>query len=408
MSMVTRSRGRRQGTTDPDAPPKMPDARQTRQASATVTTSKTTSGRAASAPRTGSLTSDPVPVRNARQGGETRSIASIPTCPGGESDAGEEESGNKLADERLGMESADMQDVTVRNQIMESLLPDLQWATDELKQRLEAGNRGQEVAAVILQAKRGALHALMEACQKPSQPSSPFIDYSWLESLPQRQDGATKARAVARASARANAVVVIDFVDRTLSDQPSDVLSFLRALDVAFPRLLTAEPVDHVQYLDIALKIRTQLFIKTLAAQAGQVDARAVIASVFCANDANSLSGPFKGLAGIDEIERGSQEWSAILQRTERLAAITSENAQDTALEKLGKEYDLISLLEHVGQWCAGEYAQMDRLEAAGNFSADEPADAGIDDFQDAQETMSDSQTEGGHFIVRFPAGEKK
>ncbi|KAG5938328.1 hypothetical protein E4U53_008025 [Claviceps sorghi] len=415
MSMLTRARGRRQDTANHDAPPKIADARQTRQASATAATSKTTSGRAASALRTGSLANDPVPVRNARRGGEAKSIASIPTSPDsidGESEAAEEESGNEPTDEQFGTESGDIQDMTVRYQIMESLLPDLKRATHELKQRLEDGNSGHEVSAVILQAKRGALCALMEACQKPGQ-QSPFIDFAWLESLPDRQDVVTRAaaNAVARASAQANVVLVLDFVQQTLLERPTDVLSFLQALDVAFPRLLTVAPEDQMQNFDLALAIRTQLFIKTLAAQTGQVDADAVIASVFYANDDNSLSGPFKGLSGIDEIKEGSQEWTDIRRRTQRLAAIISESAEDTAPEKLGEEYALNTLLEHVGEWCVEEYTHMDRLEldrleAASNSSADEPVSAGIDEFQDAQESFSDSQTEGS--IMRRPSGEEK
>ncbi|KAG5976660.1 hypothetical protein E4U55_007264 [Claviceps digitariae] len=431
--MLTRARGRRQGTSDNDARSEAPDAQEALQSSAAAATSKT-SGRGTSAPIPRSLAEDPIPRRNARPRGEAKSVASIPTVPsrvGEESEVDEDEdesvdnSSDEPADTGAGSDGDDgnvtaiIREMKVQYQIMESLLPDFKRATRELKQRLEAEDDGHEVFAAILKAKRSALRALMDAYDKPGR-RSPFIDFSWLEAFSKLQGAQTQAQSVLLASAQANLVFALDLIQQTLLGRPVDVLSFLEALDAAFPRLLAATPDSHVQHFDIALSIRTQLFIETLAAQTGQVDAAAVIASVFCANGDNSstndarssprpyLSGPLKGLAGMDEIEEGSQEWTRILERTEELAAITSEDATHHGLEKLGEEYPLDVLLEGVGQWCLEKYALLDGVEAASNSSANEPVDAGGDEFLDAQESIPDSQPESQIDIVRRPDGQEK
>lgn len=451
--MSTRARSRRQATSDNDGRSEVPDARETRKSSAAAASSKT-SGRDTSALRPRSLMEDPIPRRSARPRGAAKSVASIPTEPSRideESEVGEEESENQSTDEPVGTGAGDegedgddvddvadadggdegddsevttvMQEMKVQYQVMQSLLPDIKRATHELKQRLEVEDHGHGVSAAILKAKRNTLRALMDAYDKPGRPS-PFVDFSWLESFVKLQGAQTQAQqahALTRASAQANLVFALDFIQQVLLGHPADVLSFLKALDAAFPRLFAATTESYVEHFDMALAIRTQLFIETLAAQTGQVNAATVIASVFCANGDSStsttnptisrpyLSGPFKGLAGIDEIDEGSQEWTQILQRTEQLAAMTSEDATHHGLEKLAEEYALDILLEIVGQWCLEKYALSDEVEAAGKSSANEPVDTvGGDEFQDAQESIPDSQPESQVDIVRRPDGQEK
>ncbi|KAG6012289.1 hypothetical protein E4U43_007860 [Claviceps pusilla] len=460
--MSTRARSRRQGTSDNDGRFEVADARETRKSSAAAASSKA-SGRDTSALRPRSLMEDPIPRRSARPRGAAKSVASIPTEPSRideESEVGEEESENQSTDEPGDLGGGDegedgddgddgddvadvddvadadegheghdsevtavMQEMKVQYQVMQSLLPDIKRATHELKQRLEVEDHGHGVSAAILKARRSTLRALMDAYDKPGR-RSPFVDFSWLESFVKLQGAQTQAQqahAVTRASAQANLVFALDFIQQVLLGHPADVLSFLKALDAAFPRLFAATTESYVEHFDMALAIRTQLFIETLAAQTGQVNAATVIASVFCANGDSStsttnptvsrpyLSGPFKGLAGIDEIGEGSREWTQILQRTEQLAAMTSEDATHHGLEKLAEEYALDILLEIVGQWCLEKYALSDEVEAAGNSSANEPVDtAGGDEFQDAQESIPDSQPESQVDIVRRPDGQEK
>ncbi|KAG6004637.1 hypothetical protein E4U21_000861 [Claviceps maximensis] len=421
------------GTSDDDAQSETPETLGTRiftatAAAAAAEASSKTSVRGASVLGKRSLAEDPVPRRNARPRGVAQSVASIPTVPDRvdeESEVGEEASGAQSvqsADEPVGMgawNSGSEEKFTAidpemmdQYQIMEFLLPDFKRATRELKQRLEVDDNGLNVYATILKAKQSALYRLMDIYNKPSQRSF-FIDVSWLAALHKLQHAQTpQAHSVMRASVQANLVLALDFIQQALLGRPGDILSFLEALDDAFPRLFSVKAESSAQHFNMALAIRTQLFIKRLAAQTSQANAAAVISSVFCTNDDNSSSGidyagpepylsnQFKGLAGIDEIEQGSREWTQVLQRTEQLAAITSEDETHDGQEIFGEEYAMDTLLESVGQWCLERYTLLER--------PDEPADVGEDEFQDAQESIPDSRPESQGTIVRRPDGVEK
>ncbi|KAG6321339.1 hypothetical protein E4U22_002031 [Claviceps purpurea] len=90
---------------------------------------------------------------------------------------------------------------------------------------------------------------------------------------------------IIRTSLAANLVYALDRIQQIVSDDPVDVLSFIKGLDEAFPHLFAASGDNTSPSL--ALEIRTQVFIQTLAAQPGEPDATTAIYSVLCASDDN-------------------------------------------------------------------------------------------------------------------------
>ncbi|KAG5920701.1 hypothetical protein E4U61_007571 [Claviceps capensis] len=117
-------------------------------------------------------------------------------------------------------------------------------------------------------------------------------------------------------------------MQQIVNDDPVDVLSFIKGLDEAFPHLFAASGENTSPSL--ALEIRTQVFIRTLAAQLGELDVVAAISSVLCASDdnkdnsnhdagSNDIVGTFESLFYTGEAEEGIQD---ITSRTRQLAAV--------------------------------------------------------------------------------------
>lgn len=422
--MQTRTRGRKQSTPDGDARSGVPAAHYTRLAAAAAASkSSGTETRA----RPGSLSADPVAVRGAPKHGKAVSVASIATSPARneeETEFGEEETADGSG--RLGGlgprdDDAATQEQEIRCQVMNSLLPDLKSATRGLKHRLSNGTYDNRVFAAVLETKRSAFRAILKAYEEPGL-KTPFIDFSWLEEFGQRTE--TDTRSVTRASMQANQVLVLDFIRQDYMRQDEDerssaVLSFLTALDAAFPRLLGSSR-DYAHQFNLALAIRTCLFIETLAAQVDKVNVAEVMASIFCADSSNKdyaarlISGPFKSLAGINEFEEESQELEQISQRTDYLATIALKDKKHHGVEKLRQEYPLQDLLEKVDKWCLDNYALLDDAEPAEKSSANEPVNAGGHDFQGTRHTLDsipESQPESQpefQQIIRRPEGVQK
>ncbi|KAG6299310.1 hypothetical protein E4U45_004569 [Claviceps purpurea] len=80
---------------------------------------------------------------------------------------------------------------------------------------------------------------------------------------------------IIRTSLAANLVYALDRIQQIVSDDPVDVFPLSKAW------------MKHNTSPSLALEIRTQVFIQTLAAQSGEPDATTVIYSVLCASDDN-------------------------------------------------------------------------------------------------------------------------
>ncbi|KAG6054394.1 hypothetical protein E4U17_003831 [Claviceps sp. LM77 group G4] len=370
----------------------------------------------------GSLSTGSSPTRNAQPRGKARSVASKspdPSITDGESEYGKDDS-------KIGMEDSIDADVAghdgddgdygdngddgddeeeedededygnrgeeddaavseareIQYEVMTRLLPDLQKATRDLKQHIDNGDDGNGVFAVISKAKRGAFRFYTQAMNYPASQSN-FIDFLLLEKSADRREPETTS--IITASLAANLVHAIDCIRQILNDDPVDILSFLKDLDVAFPQLL-ATTSDFSSLSSLALNIRTQVFIQTLAAQPGEPDVAAAIASVFCASDddnkdysshdisPNDIAGPFKSLCDIKEIGKEIQE---IVPRIEQLAAVICKDKDNQGVRRLEEEYSLNALLEDVYTWCLEQYRLV--KEAEGHSDASEE-----DVFRDA------------------------
>ncbi|KAG6124183.1 hypothetical protein E4U35_007832 [Claviceps purpurea] len=113
----------------------------------------------------------------------------------------------------------------------------------------------------------------------------PIIDFLSLERFAEKSRG-SKTDSTIRASLAANLVYALDRIQQIVqcqrvNDDPVDVLSFIKGLDEAFPHLLAASGLRrrcHNTSPSLALEIRTQVFIRMLAAQPGELNVAAVIA----------------------------------------------------------------------------------------------------------------------------------
>ncbi|KAG5959929.1 hypothetical protein E4U57_000374 [Claviceps arundinis] len=385
------------------------------------------SARHMSGPSPGSLSTGSGPTRNAQPRGEVRSLASKSEdsfISDGESEYGTEDSidvdvagqdgedayhGNggdddDEDDEDDGNEGEE-DDATVTEareiqyETMISLLPDLKRATDELKQLIDNRDDGHEVSAAILKAKcgakRGALRAVIESLNYPAL-QSPFFDFSFLEGSDESQG--PEYFSIIRASLAANLVSALDGIQQIFNDDPVDVLSTFKDLDVAFPQLL-AESLEHSHLSSLALDIRSQVFILTLAAQPGEPNIDAAIASVFCASEDNHSShdtspndivGPFKSLLKTgesgEEIKEGALD-KLIASRIQELAAVFFEDEEHQGILRLQEKYPLKPLLQDVYKWCLEQYQLVEEAEGQDIASADEQVDPEEYILQDAQES---------------------
>ncbi|KAG5933265.1 hypothetical protein E4U60_004577 [Claviceps pazoutovae] len=272
------------------------------------------------------------------------------------------------------------------------LLPDLQGATHDLKQRIENGDDGHKAFGLILEAKRGMFRSLIKALNYPAS-QVPFIDFELLERLAKKGRG-TKTDSIIRASLAANLVYALDRIQQIVNDDPVDVLSFIKDLDKAFPVLLDASGDSASPSL--ALEIRTQVFIRTLAAQPGEPDVAAAIASVIGASDdnrdnsnhdasPNDIVGTFKSLFYTGETE---EEIRNITLRSRQLAALFCRDKESQALRRLEEDFPLKPLLREIYTWCGKQFRLVqeaeEEVEDHGSASADEPVNGEEDIFQDA------------------------
>ncbi|KAG6109883.1 hypothetical protein E4U13_005644 [Claviceps humidiphila] len=379
------------------------------------------SARHMSGPSPGSLSTGSGPTRNAQPRGEVRSLASKSEdsfISDGESEYGTEDSidvdvagqdgedayhGN--GDDGNGGEEDDATVTEAREiqcETMISLLPDLKRATDELKQLIDNRDDGHEVSAAILKAKRGAkrgaLRAVIESLNYYPALQSLFINFSFLERFDESQG--PEIVSMIGASLAANLVSALDGIQQILNDDPVDVLSTLKDLDVAFPQLL-AESLEHSHLSSLALDIRSQVFILTLAAQPGEPNVDAAIASVFCASEDNHSShdtspndivGPFKSLLKTgesgEEIKEGALD-KLIASRIQELAAVFFEDEEHQGILRLQEEYPLKPLLQDVYKWCLDQYQLVREAEGHdGPASVDEPVDGEEVIFQDSQGSL--------------------
>ncbi|KAG5933903.1 hypothetical protein E4U59_006560 [Claviceps monticola] len=284
----------------------------------------------------------------------------------------------------------------IQYDLITHLLPDLQRATHDLKQRIDNGDDGHEVLGLILEANRGMFRSLIKALNYPAS-QFPFIDFLLLKRFAKKGRG-TKTDSIIRASLAANLVYALDRIQQIVNDDPVDVLSFIKDLDEAFPRLLGASGDNPSPSL--ALEIRTQVFIRTLAAQPGEPDVAAAIASVIGASDdnkdnsnhdasPNDIVGTFEGLFYIGETEEETQD---INSRTRQLAAVFCRGKEYQALQRLEEDFPLKPLLQEIYAWCGKEFRLLqeaeeeaeEEVEDHGSASADEPVDGEEDIFQDA------------------------
>ncbi|KAG6290093.1 hypothetical protein E4U09_004603 [Claviceps aff. purpurea] len=351
--IITRARGRRKSMSGTDA-----------------TATPRRSARNMSGPSQGSLSTGYGQTRKAQPRGKARVATKLtnPFITDGESEHGEADSGD-------GDNGAEEDDAAVTKawkiqyEVITSLLPDLRRATRDLKQRIDNGSDGQEVLfAAILKAKRDMFHSLIKALNYPAS-QSPFIDFLSLERF------AKKGRdSVIRALLAANLVYVLDRIQQIVNGDPVDVLSFIKGLDEAFPHLLAASGGNTSPSL--ALEIRTQVFIQTLAAQSGEPDVAAAIASVLCASDdskdngnhdasPNDIMGMFESLFDTGETEEEIQD---ITHRTRQLAAILCKDKESEGLRALEKDCPLKSLLQEVHTWCGEQFRLVQEAEEENFF----------------------------------------
>ncbi|KAG6113136.1 hypothetical protein E4U31_001559 [Claviceps sp. LM219 group G6] len=389
------------------------------------------SARHMSGPSPGSLSTGSGPTRNAQPRGEVRSLASKSadsSISDGESEYGMKDSvdvdvagqdgddayhgnGDDGDDEDDGDDgnggeeddAAVTEALEIQYETMISLLPDLKRATDELKQLIDNRDNGHEVFAAILKAKcgvkRGALRAVIETLNYPASQSL-FINFLFLERFPEFEGtGST----IIKTCLAANLVSALDGIQQILNDDPVDVLSTLKGLDVAFPQLLARSLLDCSHLSSLALKIRTQVCIQTLASQPGKPNVAAAIASVFCASDdtkdngshetsPNDIVGPFKSLLSIGESEEEITEWALdklVASRTQQLAAVFSKDEEHQGIRRLEEDYPLKPLLQDVYKWCLDQYQLVQEAEGHdGPASVDEPVDGEEVIFQDSQGSL--------------------
>ncbi|KAG6307855.1 hypothetical protein E4U44_007646 [Claviceps purpurea] len=346
--VITRAMGRRKSMSGTDA-----------------TATPRRSARNMSGPSPGSLSTGYGQTRKAQPRGKARWVATKLTNPfitdveseHGEADSGDGDNGAEEND------AAVTKAWKIQYEVITSLLPDLRQATRDLKQRIDNGSDDQEVFPAILKAKRDMFHSLIKALNYPAS-QSPFIDFLSLERF------AKQGRdSVIRALLAANLVYVLDRIQQILNGDPVDVLSFIKGLDEAFPHLLAASGGNTSPSL--ALEIRTQVFIQTLAAQSGEPDVAAAIASVLCTSDdskdngshdasPNDIVGMFESLFDTGETEEEIQD---ITHRTRQLAAILCKDKESEGLRALEEDCPLKSLLQEVHTWCGEEYRLVQEAE---------------------------------------------
>ncbi|KAG6043042.1 hypothetical protein E4U39_005108 [Claviceps sp. Clav50 group G5] len=120
-----------------------------------------------------------------------------------------------------------------------------------------------------------------------------------------------------------------------------------------------------------ALEIWTQVFIRSLAAQSGEPDVAAEIASVLCASDdnkdnsnhdagPNDIVGTFESLFYTGETEEEIQD---ITSRTRQLAAVFCIDKEYQGLRRLEEDHPLKPLLQETHTWCREEYQLMQEAE---------------------------------------------
>ncbi|KAG6068052.1 hypothetical protein E4U32_002002 [Claviceps aff. humidiphila group G2b] len=351
----------------------------------------------------GSLSTGSGPTRNAQPRGEVRSLASKSADSFIRDIAGQ--NGDDVYHGNGGEEddAAVTEAREIQYETMISLLPDLKRATHELKQLIDNRDDGHGVFAAILKAKCGAKRGALRAVIEPlNQPASQFLSvkFVFLERLAMFQG--PEISSIIRAAVAANLVSAMDGIQQILNDDPVDVLSTLKDLDVAFPQLLDRSPeCSHLSSL--ALDIRTQVLIRTLAVQPDGPNVTAAIASVFCVSDdtkdngnhdssPNDIVGPFKSLLKTGESEEEIKEWAfdkSIASRTQQLAAVFSKDEGHQGIRRLEEDHPLKPLLQAVYKWCLDEYQLVQEAEGHdGTASVDEPVDGEEFIFQDSQGSL--------------------
>ncbi|KAG6140894.1 hypothetical protein E4U28_003306 [Claviceps purpurea] len=276
--------------------------------------------------------------------------------------------------------------------LITSLLPDLQAATRDLKQRIDNAYDGDKLFGLILEAKRGMFRSFIKALNYPAS-QSPYIDFLSLERFAKKGRG-TKTDSIIRAALAANLVYALDRIQQIINDDPVDVLSFIKDLDEAFPHLLGASG-DNTS-LSLALEIRTQVFIRTLAAQPGEPDVAAAIASVIGASDDDNHDASPHDIVGMMEsifyTGETEEEIQNVSSRSRQLAAVFCRDKDYQALRRLEEDFPLKPLLQEVHTWCGKEYRLVEEAEEEageevkdhGSASADEPVDGEGYIFRDA------------------------
>ncbi|KAG5915220.1 hypothetical protein E4U61_004811 [Claviceps capensis] len=337
--------------------------------------------------------SGPSPASLSTGSGPTRNAKDYDDDDDDEDDEDDAEHGNRGdGDDDNGAEEDVAAVSEIQYDLITYLLPDLQGATHDLKQRIDNADDGHKVFGLILEAKRGMFRSLIKALNCPAS-QFPFIDFLSLDRLAKKGRG-TKTDSIIKASLAANLVYALDRIQQIVNDDPVDVLSFIKDLDGAFPVLLDAS--GDSASLSLALEIRTQVFIRTLAAQPGEPDVAAAIASVLGAIDdnkdnsnhdasPNDTEGMFKSLFYTGETE---EEIRDITLRSWQLATLFSRDKGYQALRRLEEDFPLKPLLQEIYTWCAKEFRLVqeaeEEVEDHGSASADEPVDGEEDIFQDA------------------------
>ncbi|GJN67446.1 hypothetical protein PLICBS_001471 [Purpureocillium lilacinum] len=267
-------------------------------------------------------------------------------------------------------------------QLMNSLLPALKLAADDLMQRLKEGDYRDKVFRKITATKRKQFHSVRENYEV-SKTMAPFVSWLW------KVDDDSQAN-ITNTIVRANLVSVLDSLRLIQIDKKGDALSFLRALDAAYEDGLFGEGGTDPA---LALRIRTAHFVEHLARQKGRLRTAEFIASVFC-KKTNSVdfpsmleNGPFRALGGKDD--KGAAEVSS--KRTRKLETVMNANKKTHGVEILKSSFPLIKLLGDLEKWALDEYAKV------------QDADSQEDVFHDARQGARESSEPDTPVVRRAP-----
>ncbi|KAL3954931.1 hypothetical protein ACCO45_010494 [Purpureocillium lilacinum] len=266
-------------------------------------------------------------------------------------------------------------------QLMNSLLPALKLAADDLMQRLKEGDYRHKVFRKITATKRKQFHSVRENYEV-SKTTAPFVYWLW------KVDDDSQAN-ITNTIVRANLVSVLDSLRLIQIDKTGDALSFLRALDAAYEEGLFGEGGTDPA---LALRIRTAHFVEHLARQKGRLRTAEFIASVFC-KKTNSVdfpsilaNGPFRALGGKDD--KGAAEVSS--KRTHELETVMIENKK-YGVEILKRRFPLIKLLGDLEKWALDEYEKV------------RDVDSQEDVFHDAEQGARESSEPDTQVVRRAP-----